>query len=568
MSPSYGQCPHNLRKGQNCSPKAPDSDKNKDARCRGGEDALRRNQQWTISQKLWAGLLAIAIGWGLSGCSDRIEAQTPANRTTPPPIGPQLSEVAPPATLQQLRQNLDAYQPQVRILSPREGETLNETSVELQIQVQDLPLFKDEILGLGPHLEVILDREIDREIYDLSEPIIFEGLEPGTHTLQVFASRPWHESFKNEGAYAQVNFHLFSPTGDNRPDRDQPLLTYNSPQGTYGAEPILLDFYLTNAPLHLVAQEDPNIKDWRIRVTANNRSFMVDTWQSLYLKGFQPGQNWLKLELIDENGEVINNNGFNSTVKLITYDPKQQDTLAKLSRDELPFADALGIVDPNYVKPVVPEPEVEEVEPEIAPREEVLSEPEAIEESETQPEAVTEPVVEPTVEAEISEPEAIEPTAEITEPVVEPTVEAEISEPEAIEPPEKVTEPVVEPTVEAEISEPEAIEPPEKVTEPVVEPTVEPEVIEPTAEVPAPEAVQPPEAQVIETPLEPEQSVEIVPEVEKLEPELSDSEAVNLPNSVETLPDVERPTPASTPLVEKAKPKRNFLNRFRKQPTE
>jgi len=72
--------------------------------------------------------------------------------------------------------------------------------------------------------------------------------------------------------------HIFTKTQDNNPDAVQPLLTYSRPKGSYGAEPILLDF--TNAPLHLVAQDNPNddIADWRIRCTINGNSFVLDRW--------------------------------------------------------------------------------------------------------------------------------------------------------------------------------------------------------------------------------------------------------------------------------------------------
>jgi hypothetical protein len=146
--------------------------------------------------------------------------------------------------------------------------------------------------GLGPHLHVILDNQPYQAVYDLDKPLVFEDLPPGTHTLRVFRLPPWHESFKNEGAYAQTTFHIFTKTTDNNPDPALPLLTYSRPTGSYGAEPIMLDFYLTNAPLHLVAQEsaDDDIADWRIRVTANGQSFVLDRWQPVYLKGFKRGK--------------------------------------------------------------------------------------------------------------------------------------------------------------------------------------------------------------------------------------------------------------------------------------
>ncbi|MFM2430911.1 MAG: hypothetical protein RLZZ511_2124, partial [Cyanobacteriota bacterium] len=125
------------------------------------------------------------------------------------PIGaiaatPKIAEASTPPAIQTLRRQLDRYQPQVKILSPKPGETLQDTSVSLQLQVKDLPIYKDAKLGLGPHLHVFLDEENYQAVYDVSQPFVLKDLKPGTHTVRVFASRPWHESFKNDGAFAQV----------------------------------------------------------------------------------------------------------------------------------------------------------------------------------------------------------------------------------------------------------------------------------------------------------------------------------------------------------------------------
>ncbi len=267
-----------------------------------------------------------------------------------------IAETSPPVAIQELGKAFEDYQPQVDILSPKPNEVLSDNTVSVRFQVKDLPIFKDEKLGLGPHLHVLLDNRTYQAVYDTSKPLVFENLDPGTHTIRVFASRPWHESFKNEGAYAQVSFHVFTKTGENRPDPALPLLTYSRPQGSYGAEPIMLDFYLTNAPLHLVAQESAkdDIPDWRIRCTVNGESFVLDRWQPIYLKGFKPGKNWIQLEFLDEKGNLINN-VFNNTVRVIAYEPGGKDTLSRLTRGELSASEARGIVDPNYV-PEEPQP--------------------------------------------------------------------------------------------------------------------------------------------------------------------------------------------------------------------
>ncbi len=335
-----------------------------------GVDSVLGMKRWqTVAKLIVALAMLVAVSWG--GMGDAAEAAfgrrsraADTTQTTIKKVG-NIAEASPPIVLQELRQALDNYQPQVSILSPRKNDVLSDNTVSVRFLVKDLPLFKNETFGLGPHLHVLLDNRPYQAVYDASQPLVFDNLEPGTHTIRAFASRPWHESFKNEGAFAQTTFHVFTKTQDNSPNRDLPLLTYSRPQGTYGAEPILLDFYLTNAPLHLVAQTDTtdDIADWRIRCTVNGDSFVIDRWQPLYLKGFKPGKNWVQLEYLDEKGNPVQN-VFNNTVRMVNYQPNGDDTLSKLVRSELAAADVRGIVDPNYMPPVpivkpTPEPSAE-----------------------------------------------------------------------------------------------------------------------------------------------------------------------------------------------------------------
>jgi len=211
----------------------------------------------------------MVLGLSLVACGDR-----PAGKNVRPsganaPLVGNVSEVSPPAALQELRPFLETYQPQIKILSPRPGEVLTDEQVSVRVQVKDLPIYQDKDLGLGPHLHVILDNQPYQAMYDLEQPLVFKDLAPGTHTIRAIASRPWHETFKNDGAFALTTFHVLTKTPENQPVSGQPLLTYSRPTGTYGAEPVMLDFYLTNVPLHLIAQEraDDSIQDWRIRAT-------------------------------------------------------------------------------------------------------------------------------------------------------------------------------------------------------------------------------------------------------------------------------------------------------------
>ncbi|MGQ9837982.1 MAG: hypothetical protein ACUVRV_08460 [Cyanobacteriota bacterium] len=267
---------------------------------------------------------------------------------------PQLERVPVPTEIAKLEAYLEYCHPQVQILSPKPGEVLSERQVTVRFAVQGYPIFQDPQLGLGPHLHVVLDNQPYVAYYDLDTPLIFKDLEPGSHTLRVFAGKPWNESFKNSEAYAQVSFHVLAPTPEYVPQPQLPLLTYNQPKGSYGAEPILVDFWLANAPVRESLLTDLP-RDWRIRYTLNGQSGLLDRWESFYLKGFRPGRNVMVLELVDGKGDPIRN-VFNSAAREIIYTPGGQDTLSRLTRGELRAEDALAIVQPKPQDTPTPTP--------------------------------------------------------------------------------------------------------------------------------------------------------------------------------------------------------------------
>ncbi|MEA5579550.1 hypothetical protein VB694_24395 [Anabaena sp. UHCC 0451] len=375
----------------------------------------------------------------LSSCAEKVSGQEVSidNRKTGTIISQvsrQFSETAPPEIIQELRPHLESYRPQVAILTPSADEVIEDNTVQVRFQVKDLPIFKDSQWQLGPHLHVILDNQPYIAVYDVNQPLVLPDLSAGTHTLRVFASRPWHESFKNEGAYAQTRFHIFTKTDDNNPDTNLPLLTYSRPNGSYGAEPIMLDFYLTNAPLHIAAEDNPEdtISNWRIRSTINGESFIFDRWQSVYLKGFKPGKNWVKLEFLDNQGNPVKN-AFNSTVRVINYQPNGKDTLSRIVRGEVTADEVRGIVDPNYT-PKIP---VTEPKPTVTPKVEVSPTPQ--------------PKVEPQIEISPIPKIEVSPTPQ---PTVEPKVEkSPVPEIEVSPTPQPTVEPQIEisPTPEIEV---------------------------------------------------------------------------------------------------------------------
>ncbi|MBP0015003.1 MAG: hypothetical protein J7525_18050 [Roseofilum sp. SID3] len=515
-------------------------------------------------------MLVLGLSLGVVSCGDQgsLNLPNPTSGISNPlkrEVPPQIAEVSPPEAIQKLRPILESYQPQVTILNPQPEQTLQDTTFTLKLEVQDLPIYKDPNLALGPHLEAILDNEPYTTLYDLSQPVRFSNLNPGTHTIRVFATTPWGESFKNEGAYAQTTFHVFTQTEDQIPNPDLPLLTYSNPIGTYGAEPILLDFYLTNAPLHVVAQEnsEDNILDWRIRASVNGEEFILDRWEPLYLKGFDRGKNWVKLEILDELGNPINN-VFNTTARLVTYDPEATDTLSQLIRGEISAEVAQSIVDPDYITPAVPETEVLEPQEEpVAAEEEVPETPEVEEEVLETPE-VEEPVEEEVSETVDVEEESLETlesesmeTVEPEEIILESSGVEEEAEPVASETPVwrkqlnlnqwrdrlkskwnqldvKSINPFGNKAVEPE--ETLEIAPESPVVEEVIESPSEPETIEEEIETPEPEALEP---EVIEEEIE-------APEA--LEEDVQ--EAIEFPDLVDSAPLEESIAPIESPPLE------------------
>ncbi len=389
---------------------------------------LGSKERW---HRVLRGITGTVLGLMLFGCVNRsqpvqlLELPDIPTQNEVKKLNGSISEVAPPAVFLDLDELLDS-QPQVAIASPQPDQVLTSTELSAQIKLRGLSIYKDEKLQLGPHLQVSLDNQPARSIYSLDEAIEFTDLAPGSHTLRVLAVKPWGESFKNEAAYAQTTFHVFAKTGENTPRLDQPQLIYSEPQGTYGAQPILLDFYLNNAPLHFIAETDSTVTDWKIRGEVNGQSFVFDQWQPIYLKGLKPGQNWVQLTLIDAQGNPIDN-AFNSTVRIINYDPDQRDTLAKMTRGELQLKDVGQIVDPNYEPPVElePTPLIEPSPPEGLEPEPELTNPKDIQVAPIPVEPPVEPPVELPVEPPVEPPTEPESNSDL-ELEVQPESENEI----------------------------------------------------------------------------------------------------------------------------------------------
>ncbi|WP_156818425.1 hypothetical protein [Cyanobium gracile] len=290
-------------------------------------------------------------------------------------------EVAPPLAVQQLQEALEARRPRVEIVSPADGALLPAGPWTLQLRVEDWPLVDAGPLGLGPHLVVQLDGDPPLPLTATSTTM--RPLEPGSHRLTVYAARPWGEAVKSPGAQRQIRLHRVAANPLGQPAPGTPQLIAVSPRGTAATTPLLLDWLLLEAPLQNLRSGDGS---WRLRISINGDSFLVDRQTPLWLEGWRTGSNAVLFDLLDGLGEPLNP-PFNSLVGEVILEPGGEAPRwqkGRLTPSEL--AILLGEAPP----PPAPEPE-QATESDATPA----------------PEATT--MAEPTPPQETEEPQLLEP---------------------------------------------------------------------------------------------------------------------------------------------------------------
>jgi hypothetical protein len=246
----------------------------------------------------------------------------------------------------------DKAAPSLKIVEPGANSTVASSTVKVKLDLGgDLKGYHphmDDATKTGNHIHVILDNQPYEAYYNLDNEFELRNVADGEHTLRVFPSRPWHESYKNPSAFQMVKFSVKNGGADaNKPattnsgqqmsntnaaptpegkemqnstagavDPAKPLLTYSRPKGEYkgaDADPIMIDFWLANAQL----KGDGGI--YRIRYSVDGGAPQyIDKWAPIWLSGWTAGKHTIKLELVDEDGSVIDNGGYNSTTREIT----------------------------------------------------------------------------------------------------------------------------------------------------------------------------------------------------------------------------------------------------------
>jgi outer membrane biosynthesis protein TonB len=378
-----------------------------------------------------------------------------------------LQEVAPPAAVQQVQAALAERQPQVSIQIPRDGSDLPAGPIKLQVQVRDWPLVDAGVLGLGPHLVVQVD-DLPPQRLTTSRSGQFPTrldaelppLGPGSHRLTAYAAKPWGEAVKSPGAWDQVRVNRVAANPLATPQLGTPQLIGVSTADLAGREPVLLDWLLIDAPLQGLRDNDGS---WRLRVTVNGDSFLVDQNSPLWLKGWQSGSNSVLMELVDGRGAPLNP-PFNTLVSEVTIN--SSSPTPSWQRGRLEASELAQLLGEQPVTPTDPEPK---------------------------PEPEPEPVPEAPVEAiginppPASEPQIVAEPLPATEP--QSPLEAEaLPEPEPLPEPEQLPDPEqlaeIEPAVEAELAEPARQDAPQAESAPVTPPQADPAPT--TAPTPAP----------------------------------------------------------------------------------
>src|SRR5438876_2131489 len=172
-----------------------------------------------------------------AGCQQANEnANTTATTNATPPGAKSLTVIPRPqkiVDMMKARGAQDDAKPLLKIAMPAKNASINGSTVEVKLELSgDLKGYmphKDPATGKGNHLHVILDNQPYEAYYEINQPFEMRNVTEGKHTLRVFPSRPWHESYKNEGAFQFVEFTVKGGGDASKPTTTKDGQTMASP---------------------------------------------------------------------------------------------------------------------------------------------------------------------------------------------------------------------------------------------------------------------------------------------------------------------------------------------------
>lgn len=151
----------------------------------------------------------------------------------------------------------------------------------------------------GQHIHYILDNKPYLALYKPKNTVILA--KNSEHYLLSFLSRSYHESIKNPNAAILIHFKIDAEGNYVKlPDTTAPMIFYSRPKGEYvgkDTQNILLDFYVENTTLAANGN--------KVRLSINDRQFILNQWKPYFLKNVSLGNLKFKLELLDNKGNNI-----------------------------------------------------------------------------------------------------------------------------------------------------------------------------------------------------------------------------------------------------------------------
>ncbi len=247
-------------------------------------------------------------------CETSRNTETTTDTTTVEEINTATPEAI---TVEPMSESPDFPDAMLRLNAPAESANLQPgvqdfkydiTNYQLTAQTADADMKQCANSDKGQHIHFILNNEPYDALY---EPNHQKELAEGNHVVLSFLSRSYHESLKHPDAYVLRQFTVGKGNAQ-KADLNAPHMFYSRPKGEYkGAdtENIMLDFYLVNTELSANGN--------KVRATVNGESFMLDNWQPYIINGMPMGENTIKLELVDNSGNVIPG-PFNTVERIVT----------------------------------------------------------------------------------------------------------------------------------------------------------------------------------------------------------------------------------------------------------
>src|SRR5687768_17387283 len=160
--------------------------------------------------------LLVALSVSLAACGSsptNTTSSNASNAANSSPAAQTLTVVDTPQRIKDMmatRGEQDTAAPTIKIVEPAANATVNSSTVKVKLDLGgDLKGYKphkDPQTQMGNHIHVILDNQPYEAYYELGQPFELRNVADGEHTLRVFPSRPWHESYKSAGAFQMVKF--------------------------------------------------------------------------------------------------------------------------------------------------------------------------------------------------------------------------------------------------------------------------------------------------------------------------------------------------------------------------